>query len=216
MARRTGMALDDMLLQRIREGGRDLWRGVRHRVGLYAILFLLLSHACFYGGLWLVGDAWWAGHPREAAVATGRLLMPIAALLAACALALRDSLYALIVSGPLLRSLGDLILSPRAQPGDLNPAGQFAAFASPQRLARAARIRDLPLILFLARVILRVDVKSLFHAAEMGLGRETLVREVERQVRDRAALVLRRLKGLVWVALGCVFPLPFLVGWLLG
>jgi len=54
LARRTGMALDDMLLQRIREGGRDLWRGVRHRVGLYAILFLLLSHACFYGacGSW--------------------------------------------------------------------------------------------------------------------------------------------------------------------
>jgi hypothetical protein len=179
------------------------------------MLLLLLTHACFYGGLWLTGDGWRAGHLREVAVATGRLLVPIAALLAACALALRDSLYALIVSGPLLRSLGDLILSPRVQPRDLNPAGQFAAFASPQRLARAARIRDLPLILFLARVILRVDVKSLLRAAEMGLGRETLVREVERQVRDRAALALRRLKGLVWVALGCALPLPFLVGWFL-
>ena len=94
-------------------------------------------------------------------------------------------------------------------------AAQFAAFASPQRLARAARIRDLPLILFLARIILRVDVTSLLHAAKMGLAREALVREVERRARDCAAAILRRLKGLVWVGLGILLALPFVVGWVL-
>jgi hypothetical protein len=31
-----------------------------------------------------------------------------------------------------------------------------------------------------------------------------------------AALVLRRLKDLVWVGLGCALSPPFLVGWVLG
>jgi hypothetical protein len=208
------MTLDELLLQRIREGGRDLWAGIRRRVGLYAILLLLLTHAGFYGALWLLGDPWRAGSHRDAAVATGRLLLPIAALLAACVMALRRSLHALVVAGPLLRSLGDLIMSPRVHPGSLRLEEQLAAFASPQRLAHAARIRDLPLILFLARIILRVDVKSVLQAAETGAGRVALVREMERQARDRAALTLRRLTRLVWVGVGCVLPLPFLIGWL--
>jgi hypothetical protein len=206
------MALDDALLQRIRDAGRDLWSGVWRRVGLYAVLFLLLTHAGFFGTLWLLGDGWRAGAHRDAAVVAGRLLLPMAALLAACVMALGDSLHALVVPGPLLRSLGDLLLSPRVQPGALTLEGQLAAFASPQRLANAARIRDLPLILFLARIVLRVDVKSLLQAAETGLGREGLVREMERQARDCAALALRRLTVVVWVGLGCTLPLPFLVG----
>jgi hypothetical protein len=208
------MALDEALLQRIRDGSRDLWGGVWRRAGLYAILFLLLIHAGFYGALWLLGDAWRAGAHREVAIATARLLLPVAALLAACFMALRDSLYALVVPGPLLRSLGDLVLSPRVRTGALSPEGEFASFASPQRLAHAARMRELPLILFLTRIILRVDVKSLLQTAEAGVGREALVREVERQARNRVALVLRYLAGLVWVGLGCALPLPFLVGWL--
>lgn len=209
------MTLDEMLLQRIREGSGDVWRGLRRRVGIRLILLLLLTHACFYGALWLLSGVWPGGHYRDVALAMGRVLVPLAALFAAGAMALLDSLHALIISGPFLRSLGDLMLNSQHWSSRPALADQFAAFASPQRLARAARIRDLPLILFLVRVILRIDVKALLHAAEMGLGGETLVREVERQVRDRAALVLRRLKGLAWVALGCALPLPFLVGWIL-
>jgi hypothetical protein len=209
------MALDEVLLQRIREGTRDFWGRVWRRVGLYAILLLLLTHAGFYGTLWLLGDAWRADAYQDTAVVMGKFLLPVAALLAAFIMALRDSLYTQVVAGPLLRSLGDFVLSPRVRPGAPSLEGEFAAFASPQRLAHAARIRDLPLILFLTRIILRVDVKALLQRAEAGVGREALVREVERQACDRAALVLRRLAALVWVGLGCVLPLPFLVGWLL-
>jgi hypothetical protein len=206
------MTLDEMLLQRIREGSGDVWRGLRRRVGIRLILFLLLTHACFYGALWLLSGVWHVGHYRDAALAMGRVLVPLAALFVAGAMALLDSLYALIVSGAFLRSLGDLMLS--SQHGWARPvlADQFAAFASPHGLARVARLRDLPLILFLARSILRIDVKPLLQAAETGLGREALVREVERQAKDRSAVALRRLKAVVWCLLGFALMLPFLVG----
>ncbi len=206
------MPLDELILQKIRENSRDLWRGVRHRLGLRALLLLLLAYGCFWATPRLLGETGQAGRSLPTAVALGRLLLPIVALLAALAMALLDSLRVVIVSGPLLRSLGDLALSAQLRQAGPDLAAQFAAFASPQRLACAARIRDLPLILFLARIILRVDVKPLLQAVETGLGREALVREVERQARDRAALILRRLTGLVWLGLGCVLPLPFLVG----
>ena len=210
------MALDEMILQKIGESSRDLWRGVRHRIGSRALLLLALAFGCLWVLPWLLGSAWPAGPAQPPAAAMGKVLLPMAALLAACALALLDSLRALLVSGPLLRSLGDLALSPQVRPPGPDLAGHFSAFASPQQLARAARIRDLPLILFLARIILRVDVKPLLQAAETGLGREALVREVERQARQRAAAVLHRLKIMLWVAFGCVVPLPFLVGWAVG
>ena len=209
------MALDEMILQKIRESSRDLWHGVWHRIGSRALLLLALAFGCLWVIPWLLGDAWQAAR-APMAVAMGRVLLPPAALLAACALALLDSLRALLVSGPLLRSLGDLALSPQVRPAGPDLAGHFSAFASPQQLARAARMRDLPLILFLVRILLRVDVKPLLQAAETGLGREALVREVERQARQRAAAVLHRLKIMLWVAFGCVVPLPFLVGWAVG
>jgi hypothetical protein len=209
------MPLDELILQKIRESSRDLWRGVRHRVGIRALLLLLLAYGCFWAIPWLVGHTWQAGRPLATAVAIGRLLLPIIALLVACATALLDSLYAVVVSGPLLRSLGDLALSPQVRPAGPDLAAQFAAFASPQRLARAARIRDLPLILFLARIVLRVDMKPLLRAVETGLGREALVREVERQARDRAAATLCRLHTLVWIGLGILLALLFLLGWAL-
>jgi hypothetical protein len=209
------MALDELILQTIRESSRDLWRGVRHRIGSRALLLLALVFGCLWVFPWLLGNAS-QGARAPTAVAIGRVLLPAAALLAACALALTDSLHALLVTGPLLRSLGELALSPQVRPAGPGLAAQFSAFASPQQLARAARVRDLPLILFLVRIILRVDVKALLQAAEIGLGREALVREVERQARQRAAAVLRRLTILLWVAFGCVVPLPILVGWALG
>ena len=209
------MPLDELVLERIRRSSRDLWRGVPHRVGIRALVLLPLAHGGSYGILWLLGDPGQAGNYRPTAIAAGKVLLPIVALLAACAMAFLDSLRALIVSGPLLRSLGDVALSARVRLAGPDLAAQFTAFASPQRLARAARIRDLPLILFLARIILRVDVTSLLREAAMGLERETLVRKIERQARDRAAAILRRLTRLVWAGLGCVLPLSLLIGWLL-
>jgi len=210
------MALDELILQTIRESSRDLWRGVRNRIGSRALLLLVLACGCLWAVPWLLGDAWQAGRALPTAAAIGWLVLPTAALLAACALALLDSLHSLLVSGPLLRSLGDLALSPRVRPAGPDLAAHFSAFASPQQLARAARVRDLPLILFLVRIILRVDVKALLQTAETGLGREALVREVERQARQRAAAVLRRLTILLWATLACFFPLVLLAGWFLG
>ena len=208
------MTLDEMLLQQIREGSGDVWRGLRRRVGIRMILLLLFAHACFYGALWPLSGVWHAGRHRDVALAIGSVLVPLAALFAAGAMALLDSLYALIVSGPFLRSLGDLALSPQHWSARPALADQFAAFASPHGLGRAARLRDLPLVIFLARNILRIDVKPLLRAAETGLGREALVREVERQARDRSAVALRRLRAIAWCLLGFALMVPLLVGWL--
>lgn len=206
------MPLDDLVLERIRGGSRDLWREVRHRLGARALVLVPLSFGWAYGLLWLCRDTRHVGTYLPTILAAGTFILPFTALLAACAMALVDSFRMLIVSGPLLRSLGDLVLSAPAQPG-ANPSSQFAAFASPQHLARAARVRDLPLILFLTRLIVRVDASALLRVA--GMGREGLVREMERQVRDRAAAILRRLTGLVWIGLGCVLALPLVIGWAL-
>jgi len=207
------MTLDQALLQRIREGGRDMRRGLWHRVGIGLIVLLLLAHACLYGLLWALGDTWQAGRHRDVAVAVGRVLLPIAALVAACAMALLGSLRALTVSGPFLRSLGDLVLRDPTRFSDPGLPGQFAALTSPHGLARLAQLRDLPLILLLARSILRIDVKPLLQAAETGLGREALIREVERQARAQAAVTIRRVRALVWVCFGFALVLPFLTAW---
>ena len=75
---------------------------------------------------------------------------------------------------------------------------------------RALRLTDLPLLLFLARVILRLDIKPLL-AAHTGLGRETLVREMERMGRRRAAALLRRLRAFIWLCLGGTVLLALLI-----
>jgi hypothetical protein len=209
------MTLDVLLLQGIREGSRDLWRGMRARVGIRLILVLLLVHLGFFGVLWLLGGAWQAGPHCGAAVGTARLLLLAVALLAACAMAFLDSLRPLIVSGPLLRSLGDLLLSAQVRPAGPNLADQFAAFTSSQHLARAARVLDLPLILFLARIVFPLDVKPLLQAAQTGLGREGLVREIEARARDRAGRTLRRWKAALWLGLALALMVPFIAGWIL-
>jgi hypothetical protein len=209
------MALDELLLQGIRKGSRDLWRGMRARVGIRLILAMLLVHLGFSGVLWLLGDAWQAGR-HCGAVGTTRLLLLVAALLAACGMAFLDSLRALIVAGPLLRSLGDLLLNAEIRPAGPSLADQFAAFTSSQHLARVARVPDLPLILFLVRIVFPLDVKPLLQAAQAGLGREGLVREIEARARDRAGRTLRRWKSALWLGLALALMVPFIAGWIFG
>ena len=92
-----------------------------------------------------------------------------------------------------------------------DPADDADSSASPERLARALPLTDLPLLLFLARVILRLDIEPLLAAAYTGLGRETLVREMERMGRQRAAGLLRRLRAFIWSWLGGALLLALLI-----
>jgi hypothetical protein len=209
------MALDVVLMEHLRRGSGDMWRGWRKRLGLRALLLLFLVHAAFYGILWLLGDAWQGGRHRDAALGVAGVLLPTGGLLAACAVALLDSLHALIVSGPFLRSAGDLLAGARARLAAPDGAGAFGVFASPQALARLARLRDLPLILFVARSILQVDVKPVLQAARTGIGQEELIREVELRARDRAARTLRRWRGAACILTGLMVLAPFAVGWAL-
>jgi hypothetical protein len=181
-----------------------------------AVVFLIVAHVSFFAVLWLLGEPWQGGRHRDVAIAASTVLLSGAGILAALVAAIADTLHAVVVAGPLLRSLGGALLTRTAGPGGSpNLADQFEAFGSGHDLARVARIADLPLIVFLARVVLRTDVKSLLHAAQTGLGPEGVIRELERQSRDRAALLLRRLRALAWLSLGLAVALPFLIGWLL-
>ena len=141
-----------------------------------------------------------------------RVLLPAAGLCGGLVMAFRGSLHALLISGPFLRSIADLLLDRRMPWAGGDPMGHLAAFASPQALARAARIRDLPLILFLSRTVLRLETKPLLRAVQTGVGGERLLREMERQVRDRSARSLRRIAGAVWLGLALAVALPFAAG----
>jgi hypothetical protein len=209
------MALDAVLLEHLRLGSRALWRGMRVRLGIRLPLSLLLVFLAFYGMLWLTA-VWLAHGQRDLAVGVARILLPVAGVCAGCGMALLDSLNALVVSGPLLRSLGDLVLSARLQPASPNLGSQFAVFTSTGGLARLARIRDLPLILFLARTVLGVNAKALLQAARVGLDSEGLVRELERHARYRAAGTLRRLGMLLYVLVGLAVLFPFIIGVFFG
>lgn len=63
-------------------------------------------------------------------------------------------------------------------------------------------------------VFLRLEAKPLLQAAQIGLGRELVLSEMERQVRDRSARSLRRLAGALWLGLALAVALPFAAGWL--
>jgi hypothetical protein len=203
------MTLDELLLGKIREGSREVWRGARSRLGSRFILLTLLVHAVLICSLWLLGLSSEAllhgGVPAEA----GMVLLLSVALLGSLGLAWLDSVQAIIVVGPLLRSLGDALLDSPFSSGP-RPKEQLAAFVSPERLTRALRLPDLPLLLFLARVILRLDIKPLL-AAHAGLDRETLVRQMERMGRRRAAALLRRLRAFIWLCLGGSVLLALLI-----
>ena len=204
------MTLDELLLGKIREGSRKVWRGARGRLGSRFILLTLLVHAVLFGGLWLLGLSSEALLHGGVAAKAGMVLLPVVALLGSLALAWLDSVQVTIVTGALLRSFGDALLASPLSSGP-RPEEQFAIFVSPERLARALRLTDLPLLLFLARIILRLDIRPLLAAAHTGLGRETLVREMERLGCQRAAGLLRRLRAFVWLCLGGALLLSLLI-----
>jgi hypothetical protein len=184
-------------------------------MGIRLVLALLLVHGAFFGILWLLGGTWQDGRHREVALGVARVLLPAAGICGGVLMAFRGSLRAVLVSGPFLRSAANLLLDRRMAWAGGDPMGQLAAFASPQALAGAARIRDLPLILFLSRTVLRLEAKPLLQAAQTGLGREGVLGEVERQVRDRSARSLRRVAVAIWLGLTLAVAFPFAVGWLL-
>jgi len=204
------MTLDELLLGKIREGSRGVWRGVRGRLGSRFILLTLLVHAVLIGGLWLLGLSSEALLHGGVAAKAGMVLLPLVALLGSLGLAWLDSVQAIIVIGTLLRSLGDALLDSPLSSGPRSEE-QLATLASPERLARALRLTDLPLLLFLARVILRLDIKLLLAAAHTGLGRETLACEMERMGRRRAVALLRRLRAFIWLCLGGTVLLALLI-----
>ena len=208
----AAMTLGELLLGRVRDGSQELWRGVRRRVGFRVFGLWLLLHGGFFGILWLLGDAWQAGRHRDVALGMARVLLPTAGIVGGFLMALRGSLHALLVLSPFLRTMADLLRDRRMPWEGGDPTGQLAAFASPRALAGAARIRDLPLMLFLSRAVLRLDAKSLLHAARTGVGRGRVLGEMERQVRDRSARSLRRLTVVIWFGLTLAVALPFTAG----
>ncbi len=207
--------LDATLFQHIAAAGPHMWRDLRRRLVARLMVLLPVALAGFHGLLWLVGHAWAADSHRETLVVAGWILVSGVALLAAFALAILDALRALVVAGPFLRSLGDLVLRHAPPPAAADLASQFGGLASPHGLARLARIRDLPLVTLVARSVLGIDAAPLLRAAVTGLGREALVREVERQARERAAATIRRLRAVVAVAMACAMGLLVFAGWLL-
>ena len=204
------MTLDKLLLGKIREGSRGVWRGARGRLGSRFILLTLLVHAVLIGGLWLLGLSSGALLHGGVAAKAGMVLLPLVALLGSLGLAWLDSVQAIVVTGTMLRSLGNALLDSPLSSGP-RPEDQFATFSSPERLAHALSLTDLPLLLFLARVILRLDIKPLLAAAHTGLGRETMVREMERMGRQRATGLLRRLRAFIWSWLGGALLLALLI-----
>lgn len=204
------MTMDEALLEQIRIASRDLWRGVGARIGIRLLLLALAA------GLWIIVLARLLGGGGGADLLLTRVTgAGIALLPAGLALAFLDSLRALIVQGSFLRSLGDLILRHEAQPLGRRLEDHFAAFATPHHLARLTRYRDLPLILFLARVVLAQDAKSLIRLAAEGVGREGLIRGLEDRVRSRAAGVIRKLRAAVILLLAAILSIPQLTAWLL-
>jgi len=208
------MALDELLLQCMRAGSRDLWRGVRTRLGTWLILLTLLFLMGFIGGLGLLGGSLRGPLQWNAGLFAGVILLLVAALCGGLGLAWVDSAHALIVAGPHLRSLGDVLLEFPIRTGLPRPEDQFTTFASPERLARTMRIRDLPLLLFLGQVVFRLNITPLLGAAHAGLRRETLVREMERLGRQRAAVIVSRLRAFVWLFLGAALLSSLLIVWL--
>lgn len=206
---------DEGLLREIRQATRDLWHGVRRRLWGRALACLVSAQAAVWCALWLLGgeSPRMAGWGALAWTAWGLLCM--IALGMGAVLAAMDALAMLVVRGPLLARLGQVLRPPDpGQPG-ATPREQFAAFASPQVLSRAARLLDLPLILFLVRSVLGVDAKQLLRLAQGGADREIVLRELEGMARLRAATTLRRGRLVAWGAMGLAAALTALALWLL-
>ena len=185
-------------------------------MGFRLLLLTPAAAAWMLAVAWLLGAGWRFDRLLGAIAGTQIWLFLTAALSAGFALAFLDALRALIVEGSLVRSLGDLILRHEALPGGPRLEEQFAAFVTPQRLSRLTRFRDLPLILFLTRLVLSQDAKALMRLAVAGAGREGVIRRLEDQVRRQAADLVRKLRVAVILLLAVVLSIPQLTARLLG
>jgi hypothetical protein len=193
---------DDRLLREIRQASGDLWRSARRRTVGWSSVCLVGTQAILWCALRLLpGEA-----PTEASRGslawTAWSSLVLIALGSGLALAVLDGLQALVADGPLLAALGKALRPPDpSQPG-VSPVERFAAFGSPRALSRAARLPDLPLIVFLVRAVLGVDAKRLLTLAQGGADRETILRELVRLAQARAATSLHRARLVVWAILG--------------
>jgi hypothetical protein len=199
------MTLDQAILEEVRVGSQEVWRRFRRGLGPSILALAIAGFGLLAGTRWLFGTAW-----QVAAI----LLAPMI-LLGGGAVSLLSALKAVLVDGPLLARLGDLLLAAPLGPGHPPAAEQFAAFTSPGLLAGAARIRDLPLLMLLMRAVLGVDLAPLLAKAQTGGSRELLVRELEQAARAAAGRNLRRGRGALWLAVAFATALPILAGWLL-
>ncbi len=206
---------DEGLLQEIRQASGELWRRARGRAAGWSIICLAGTQTILWTGLWLLpGESLSGGSWGSGAWTAGGILALIA-LGSGVTLALIDGLRALVADGPLLASLGKVLRPPDPDQRVVGPEAHFAAFGSPQALSRAARLLDLPLIIFLARVVLGVDAKRLLRLAQGGADRETVLRELVRMAQARAAASLHRAKLIIWSALGLATASTILLLWLL-
>jgi hypothetical protein len=211
------MRMDEAILEKVRAASHDLWRGVGVRLGLRLVLLALVAAFWTTAAVRLL-RAGTENSLRGPGMASGAgivvLCLPVA--LAGLALAFLDAMRAVVVEGPLLPSLRNLFLKHEIQFRGPTLEDHFAAFTSSQRLSNLTRIRDLPLILFLVRMLLSQDVKPLLQVAAAGVGREGLIRRLEDQLRRQAADVIRRLRVAVILLLAVVLSIPQLAEWLFG
>lgn len=209
------MTLDEAILQAIRVTSRGLWQRVRARLLLRVILLAPAAGLWTLGVSWLLGDGKKSSLYRDMFAGGGIALLAFAIVAGGLALALLDALGAVVVEGPCLRSLGDVLVRPDLRLGGPRLADQMAAFATSRQLSRLARVGDLPLIMFLARSVLSQDVRPLLTLAATGVGRDDLIRRLEDQVRGHAAGAIRKARVVVLLVLAGALSLPRLVTWLL-
>jgi len=206
---------DDRLLGEIRQASGDLWGGVRSRAVGRTIVCLVGTQAILWFALWLLPGEAPPGASWGSVAWTAWGVLAVIVLGSGAALAVIDGLQALVADGPLLARLGKILRPPDpGQPG-VSPQAQFVAFGSPQGLSRAARLPDLPLIVFLVRIVLGVDAKRLVKLAQGGADREAVLAELVRMAQAGAAASLNRARLIVWAILGLTAALTVLLLWFL-
>jgi hypothetical protein len=209
------MRLDEAILEKVREASHDLWRGVSVRLGLRLVLLALAAAVWTLAAVWLLR----AGTENSLlgpgmASGAGIVVLCLPVAFAGLALAFLDAMRAVVVEGPLLPSLRELFLRQEIHLGGPTLEEHFAAFTSSQQLSNLTHIRDLPLILFLVRMLLSQDVKHLLQLAATGVGREGLLGGLEIQIRQLAANTIRRLRAVVFLVLAVALSIPHVVAWL--
>jgi hypothetical protein len=81
---------------------------------------------------------------------------------------------------------------------------------------RLVRIRELPLLMFLTRVVLGMDVKPLLETARTRVDSEALVRSLEDHARRRAAAMLHRARLALALLIGAAILSSILFALLFG